>query len=64
VAFSDDEVRQLAQLLMRFADEEMDQHETWRWESRYGPVFVRMTRALPEGESEETYDPIDPFGTS
>jgi hypothetical protein len=49
---------------MRFADEEMDQHETWRWESRYGPVFVRMTRALPEGESEETYDPIDPFGTS
>jgi hypothetical protein len=64
VAFSEDDFRQMVDLLQRFGDEGLDQHETWRLTSRFGPVFVRITRALPGGEDERAYDRLDGLADS
>lgn len=41
------EYDQLWQLLRRFAERHLDQFEHLRFETKYGPVFVVMTRELP-----------------
>lgn len=49
---------QLENALYRFADHELDQWENWRLDSRYGPVYMRISRELPAGESAAAFDPI------
>jgi hypothetical protein len=41
---SDDELALLSRLLARYADFELDQFEHWRIESRFGPVFIDISR--------------------
>jgi hypothetical protein len=40
---------QLKALLHRFAEHDLDQFENLRFDTRYGPVFIAMTRELPPG---------------
>jgi hypothetical protein len=41
---TDGELRQLAELLFRYASHDLDQFEHWRVESPYGPVFIDLSR--------------------
>ena len=61
MALTDEEFSNLVHLLMRYAEEDMDQWAAWRWTSPYGPMFMRLTMALPEGESPDVYQPMDQF---
>lgn len=45
-------------LLQRFAENDLDQHEAWRLDTRYGPAFVRVTRELPQDESPGVFQPV------
>jgi hypothetical protein len=49
---------QFTGLLQRFADNDLDQHEAWRLDTRYGPVFVRVSRELPPDEIAGAYRPV------
>ncbi|GIF22707.1 hypothetical protein BJ973_003029 [Actinoplanes tereljensis] len=41
---SDDELGIMCRLLARYADFELDQFEHWRIVSKYGPVFIDISR--------------------
>jgi hypothetical protein len=41
---SDAELAQLNRLLARYVNFELDQFEHWRVESRFGPVFIDVSR--------------------
>jgi hypothetical protein len=43
------ELEQLRTLLQRFAEHDLDQFENLRFDTRYGPVSVLLTRRLPPG---------------
>ena len=43
-SLSDDELSLMLRLLARYADYELDQFEHWRIESKYGPVFIDISR--------------------
>jgi hypothetical protein len=53
--FSEVEWEQFMQLFQRFASWELDQWETWRFNTPHGQVFVRITRRLPRDETENMY---------
>ena len=57
-SLSPDELRQLVTLLRRFASYDLDQWELWRASTPHGEVFIKITRALPEGESPASYVPL------
>jgi hypothetical protein len=52
---SDEEFWHLLQLMERYAETDMDQWDTWRLDTSYGPVYVRITRELTAGEPEQAY---------
>jgi hypothetical protein len=52
---TDEEFWLLLTMLRRYADTEMDQWDCWQLDSRYGKVYVRITRQLPEGESAQAF---------
>jgi hypothetical protein len=37
----------LVALLLRFATHDLDQHDAWRLDTDYGPVYVTIARELP-----------------
>jgi hypothetical protein len=41
---TDAELRQLAELMARYADHDLDQFEHWIVESVHGPVFIDISR--------------------
>lgn len=43
------ELEQFPDLLQRFAEHELDQFENWRFDTRYGPVYVSWARKLLAG---------------
>ncbi|MFE6051137.1 hypothetical protein ACFQ6N_10300 [Kitasatospora sp. NPDC056446] len=49
------EVVQLRQLLKRYLSHELDQWETWKSETPYGPAYVVLSRALPDGALPEHF---------
>jgi hypothetical protein len=63
-ALSDDELNQLVALLYRFATFELDQHEAWKLDTDYGPVYVTLSRALPAGHSDEAYRRLPERGSA
>jgi hypothetical protein len=52
------ELERLRTLLQRFTDHDLDQFDNWRFDTRYGPVFVLFTRELPPGWSAEAFTPM------
>ncbi|HYZ57872.1 MAG TPA: hypothetical protein VE733_30825 [Streptosporangiaceae bacterium] len=59
---TEDEFWHLVTLLQRYGETDLDQHDAWQLSTSYGPVFVRMTRSLPEGESADAYRNMVPPG--
>ncbi|GIF25158.1 hypothetical protein BJ973_007412 [Actinoplanes tereljensis] len=57
---TDAEFHQLARLLARYADQELDQFEHWRVATQYGPVFIDISRQCPPG-TEDAYDVLWPL---
>ncbi|MFF9004151.1 hypothetical protein ACF1GW_08370 [Streptomyces achromogenes] len=52
---SDQEFDQFRDLLRRYCAHELDQWESLRTETPYGPVYVLLTRSLPPGTAPEAY---------
>ncbi|MEV7772839.1 hypothetical protein [Kitasatospora sp. NPDC086791] len=52
---SDAEAEQFRQLLKRYLSHELDQWETSKSETPYGPAYVVLTRALPEAALPEHF---------
>jgi hypothetical protein len=59
------ELAQLKALLHRFAEHDLDQFENLRFDTRYGPVFIAITRQLPIGWPPEAFTavPVPAGGT-
>jgi hypothetical protein len=55
---SSDEVEQLAGLLYRYAETELDQFDNWRLDAGVGPVYVSMSMTLLPDWSDRAFDPI------
>lgn len=56
----------LIELLQRFAENDLDQHDAWRLETSYGPVYVRLSRERGEDEPAEAFrvvGPLSPYRT-
>ncbi|MFF2123696.1 hypothetical protein ACFVXH_40845 [Kitasatospora sp. NPDC058184] len=52
---SDAEAERLRLLLKRYLSHELDQWETWKSETPYGPAYVLLSRALPDGGLPEYF---------
>jgi len=48
---TDEEVREMFRLIKRYATLEMDQWDMFKFDSKYGQVYVNITRSLPGGEN-------------
>jgi hypothetical protein len=60
--FTDEDARQLAELLARYAAQELDQFETWQVETPHGSVFIFMASELPPGwPAAESFQTIWPL---
>ncbi|KOT64109.1 hypothetical protein ADK43_06965 [Streptomyces rimosus subsp. rimosus] len=55
---SDAELEQFRELLRRYCAQELDQWEAWQLETPCGPVYVTLSRALPEGTDGSAYRPL------
>jgi hypothetical protein len=60
---SAEETGDLARLLYRYAETELDQPGRWRLDTRDGPVYVSMTRELLPGWPGQAFVPVPPPGT-
>jgi hypothetical protein len=49
-----------AELLQRFAEQDLDQHDAWRLDTSYGPVYVTLTREHPPDEPADAFRPLEP----
>ena len=47
----DDEYKLMFQLLLRHSETEMDQWDQWKFESKFGRVYVTVSRS-PNGEDD------------
>ena len=63
-SLSDGEPRELARLLARYAERELDQFDLWKLHTSYGPVYVQMSNGLPSGwpdEADKSFTTIWPL---
>jgi hypothetical protein len=60
---SADETEQLARLLYRYAETELDQFDNWRLDTEIGPVYVSMSMELLPDWSDRAFDPVPKPGT-
>lgn len=60
---SADEGEQLARLLYRYAETELDQFDNWRLDAEIGPVYVSMSMVPPPDCSDQAFDPVPRPGT-
>lgn len=58
---SHDDLRELAQLLARYAARDLDQWDNWRIESPHGPVYVQISRKAIPSAQDEAYTTIWPL---
>ena len=49
------EWEQFITLLQRFAEHDLDQHDTWQVDTSCGPVFVRISREPRPDEPAEAF---------
>jgi hypothetical protein len=57
----DDEIRQLAILLARYAAHKLDQFDHWSVETPHGTAFIEIARKLPQGVGQDSYHLIWPL---
>ncbi|MFF3454660.1 hypothetical protein ACFYXH_10060 [Streptomyces sp. NPDC002730] len=55
---NDAEWEQFRQLLRRYLRHELDQWETWKTDTPYGPAYALLTRALPAEAMPEYFQSI------
>lgn len=55
---SADETEQLARLLYRYAETELDQFDNWRLDTEIGRVYVSMSMELLPDWSDRAFDPV------
>jgi hypothetical protein len=60
---SPEDVEQLARLLYRYAETELDQFDNWRLDTELGPVYVSMSMELLPDWSDRAFDPVPKPGT-
>jgi hypothetical protein len=53
-----EEFDQMRTLLKQFAETELDQWVAWRTQTRYGPVYISISRQPEPGASDEAYEPF------
>lgn len=56
---SDEEIRQMATLIKRYACTDMDQFDLWKFDTDFGKIFVEISMK-PSGP-EEAYSDINKF---
>ncbi|MCP4163964.1 MAG: hypothetical protein GY760_28205 [Deltaproteobacteria bacterium] len=52
---SESEFKQMFQLLHRYSETELDQWDLWKFKSKYGKIYVTISRA-PNGPEESWND--------
>jgi hypothetical protein len=50
----------LIELLRRLAENDLAQHDAWRFETSHGPVYLRLDRKRRAGETAEAFRPAEP----
>jgi hypothetical protein len=58
---SDDELRHLIRLLVRYCQHDLDQFDDWRLTLPWGEVYVSISNALPPGHPRDAYTEVWPF---
>lgn len=56
----------LIELLQRFAENDLDQHDSWRLETSQGAVYLRLSRKRGADEPAEAFrlvEPLSPYRT-
>jgi hypothetical protein len=56
---SDHEWEQFRLLLRRYCAWNLDQWDTWRTATPYGPVYITISRYPEKGATPESYVPLD-----
>ncbi len=56
---SDEEFWYLLQMLQRCTETDMDQWDRWRLRTACGPVYVRISRRLPQDEPEQAFRALE-----
>ena len=54
-AYGDDDFVALLAALKRYVDEDMDQWELLQFSSKFGPIFVSISRELPPDHPNQAY---------
>ena len=58
---SDDEMRQLIRLLVRYCNSDLDQFDDWRITLPWGEVYVSIANALPPGIPRDAFAEVWPL---
>lgn len=53
---SDDEMNQMFKLIKRYTEIEMDQWDLWKFDTKFGKVFMSITRSVPKSEEDAYFD--------
>jgi hypothetical protein len=56
---SDEEFKQFRGLLRRYCAWNLDQWDTWRTHTRYGPVYISISRKPLDGARPDSYESVD-----
>ena len=55
---TDEDFKLMCDLLKKFGEVELDQWVAWRTETRWGTVYITISRAAEPGASDDAYDPF------
>jgi hypothetical protein len=58
---SDDELRQLIRLLVRYCNHDLDQFDDWRLALPWGEAYVSISNAPPPGHPRDAFTQVWPF---
>ncbi|WP_344664552.1 hypothetical protein [Catenulispora yoronensis] len=58
---SDDEMRQLIKLLVRYCNSDLDQFDDWRVTLPWGEAYISISNALPPGVPRDAFTEVWPF---
>ena len=58
---TDDELRQLIRLLVRYCQHDLDQFDDWKLTLPWGEVYVSISNALPPGVPRDAFTEVWPF---
>lgn len=55
---SDNEVKQMFQMLRRYAETELDQWEYWRFDGPFSKIYIHISMQPDPGASDEAYTDV------